>query len=240
LDSTFAVAVIVVIVHYPPTIIMRNLTMEGSSNGAAMNGHDSYFEPDHDIIHEPIAILGMGLRLPGRIHSPESLWDLLVNKRETSGPIPPSRYNAAGFYSASKRPGTIVVQRGHFLDESDGLDCLDTSFFSMSKAEVEKMDPQQRMLLEVVWECMENSGQRDWRGSNTGVFVGTWGDVSSSWWFINSVLAFFTSADNVFQDWLDWLAKDPQQTGGMLNVSGAGDFAIANRVSYEYNLQGPR
>jgi acyl transferase domain-containing protein len=50
----------------------------------------------------------------------------------------------------------------------------------MSKAEVEKLDPQQRMLLEVVWECMENADQRGWRGSNTGVFVGTWGDVSLS------------------------------------------------------------
>jgi acyl transferase domain-containing protein len=83
---------------------------------------------DHDILpsREPIAIVGMGLRLPGKIHSPESLWQLLVNKKETSGPIPPSRFNAAGFYSASMRPGTIKVQRGHFLDESDGLDRLNT------------------------------------------------------------------------------------------------------------------
>ncbi|KAL4863050.1 hypothetical protein BDV12DRAFT_189962 [Aspergillus spectabilis] len=195
---------------------MRNLSMEGFTNGA-VNGHVNP-DPEQDIrpTREPIAIIGMGLRLPGGIHSPEALWELLVNKKETSGPIPPSRFNAAGFYSASKRPGTILVQRGHFLDESDGLDCLDTSFFSMSKAEVEMLDPQQRMLLEVVWQCMENAGQRDWRGSNTGVFVGTWGD-----------------------DWQDFLAKDPQQSGGMLSVSGAGDFAISNRISYEYNLQGP-
>jgi acyl transferase domain-containing protein len=159
----------------------------------------------------------MGMRLPGKIHSAESLWDLLINKKETSGPIPSSRFNSDGFYSESKMPGCIGTQRGHFLDDSDGLDRLDTSFFSMGKAEVEKLDPQQRMLLEVVWECMENAGQVGWRGSKTGVFVGTWGD-----------------------DWQDFLAKDPQQTGGMLNVSGAGDFAISNRVSYEYNLTGPR
>jgi hypothetical protein len=159
----------------------------------------------------------MGMRLPGNIHSAESLWELLINKKETSGPFPSSRFNSDGFYSDSNMPGCIGTQRGHFLDESDGLDRLDTSFFSMGKAEVEKLDPQQRMLLEVVWECMENAGQVDWRGSNTGVFVGTWGD-----------------------DWQDFLAKDPQQIGGMLNVSGAGDFAISNRVSYEYNLTGPR
>ena len=158
---------------------MRNVTMEASSNGDAMRGvnGDTHVGTEHGIIHEPIAIVGMGLRLPGKIHSPESLWELLVHKKGTSGPIPPSRYNAAGFYSPLKRPGTIVIERGHFLDESDALDRLDTSFFSMSRAEVEKMDPQQRMLLEVVWECMENGGQQDWRGSNTGVFVGTWGDV---------------------------------------------------------------
>ncbi|KAL4814823.1 hypothetical protein BDW67DRAFT_192033 [Aspergillus spinulosporus] len=189
---------------------MRNQGMNGSANGEAHLRNPMPMPP------EPIAIVGMGMRLPGKIHSTEALWELLINKRETSGPVPSSRYNARGFYSASKRPGSTAVQRGHFLDESDGLDRLDTSFFSMGKAEVEKLDPQQRMLLEVVWECMENGGQRDWEDSNTGVFVGTWGD-----------------------DWQDFLAKDPQQTGGMLNVSGAGDFAISNRISYEYNLKGP-
>ncbi|KAL6231642.1 hypothetical protein BDW75DRAFT_247787 [Aspergillus navahoensis] len=185
---------------------MRGLDVNGSTNGHGSN-------PCHPV---PIAIVGMGMRLPGKIHTAEALWELLINGKETSGPIPSSRFNSAGFYSDSKRPGCIGVQRGHFLHESDGLDHLDTSFFSLGKAEVEKLDPQQRMLLEVVWECMENAGQIEWKGSNTGVFVGTWGD-----------------------DWQDFLAKDPQQTGGMLNVSGAGDFAIANRVSYEYNLTGP-
>ena len=126
---------------------------------------------------EPIAIVGIGLRLPGKIHSAESLWQLLLNKKTTRGEVPRSRYNSDGFYSTSKRGGTVGVKHGHFLDESDELGFLDTSFFSMSKAEVEKLDPQQRMLLEVVWECMENGGQSNWRGSNTGVFVGTWGDV---------------------------------------------------------------
>lgn len=147
--------------------------MNGSANGEARLRSPMPTAP------EPIAIVGMGMRLPGKIHSAEALWELLISKRETSGPVPSSRYNAGGFYSASKRPGSVAVQRGHFLDESDALDRLDTSFFSMGKAEVEKLDPQQRMLLEVVWECMENGGQRDWEDSNTGVFVGTWGDVCS-------------------------------------------------------------
>lgn len=146
--------------HYPTN---------GNTNGH-INGDAS-----HNL--EPIAIVGIGLRLPGKIHSVEALWEFLVNKRDTRVEIPRSRYNSDGFYSASARGGTVGVKHGHFLDESDELGHLDTSFFTMSKREVEKLDPQQRMLLEVVWECMENGGQRNWRGSNTGVFVGTWGDV---------------------------------------------------------------
>lgn len=142
-----------------------------SPNGMRQNGHQSP-------ALEPIAIVGMALRLPGKIHTPEALWDLIINRKTTRGLVPKSRYNIDGFFNASNRPGSVSVRHGHFLDESDAFDALDTSFFSMSKAEVEKLDPQQRMLLEVVWECMENAGQQNWRGSNTGVFVGTWGDVS--------------------------------------------------------------
>ncbi|KIX01227.1 uncharacterized protein Z518_08952 [Rhinocladiella mackenziei CBS 650.93] len=165
---------------------------------------------------EPIAVVGMSMRLPGGIHTEEALWDLLVNKKTTRGPIPQSRYNCEGFYTESGKPGTIGVRHGHFLEDRDGIDVLDTSFFNVSKAEVDKLDPQQRMLLEVVWECVENAGQRSWRGSNTGVFVGAWG-----------------------YDWIDILAKDPQQVGGVVNTLGSHDYAIANRVSYEYDLQGP-
>ena len=142
-----------------------------SSNGNHQNGY-------HTPALEPIAIVGMALRLPGKIHTPEALWDLIINKKTTRGSVPKSRYNIDGFYADSKRPGSIGVKYGHFLDDSDALDALDASLFSMSKSEVEKLDPQQRMLLEVVWECMENAGQQNWRGGNTGVFVGTWGDVS--------------------------------------------------------------
>lgn len=201
-------------------------TMVSNTNGH-VNGDDGKYVNGYGLtngvngtgqpaVPEPIAIVGMGMRLPGGIHTEEAFWDLLINKKTTRGPIPSSRYNVDGFFTDSDRPGSTGIRYGHFLGEADSLDTFDTSFFNISKAEVEKLDPQQRMLLEVVWECMENAGQRNWRGSNTGVFVGTWGD-----------------------DWCDFLGKDPQQAGGMLNVLGAHDYAIANRISYEYDLRGP-
>ncbi|KAL2441685.1 Highly reducing polyketide synthase gloL [Exophiala dermatitidis] len=184
------------------------------SNGSASG--DGFSADSTAPTPEPIAIVGMSMRLPGGIHTEEAFWDLLVNKKTTRGPIPPSRYNSDGFYTKAGRPGSINVRHGHFLAEEDGIDLLDTSFFNISKAEVEKLDPQQRLLLEVVWECVESAGQTDWRGGNTGVFVGAWG-----------------------YDWVDFLAKDPQQVGGILNVTGSHDYAIANRLSYEYDLHGP-
>jgi acyl transferase domain-containing protein len=124
----------------------------------------------------PIAIVGIGARLPGGVDSACSLWDLLVNKRDGRGIVPPSRYNIDGFYKGTKSTGTVASKYGYFLQ--DDIAGFDGSFFSMSKLEVDRLDPQQRMLLEVVWECMESGGQKNWRGGNVGCYVGVFGDVS--------------------------------------------------------------
>ena len=163
----------------------------------------------------PIAIVGMGMRLPGGVNGSSAFWDLLVNKKDGRCLVPGDRYNIDAFYSPSGKPGTVKSQHGYFLEDAD-LQNLDASFFSMNKTEVEKLDPQQRMLLEVVWECMENGGQTAWRGKDIGCYVGVFGE-----------------------DWLDLAAKDVQHVG-MYRITGSGDFALANRVSYEYNLGGPR
>lgn len=163
----------------------------------------------------PVAIVGLGMRLPGAIHTAEQLWKTLVQKRSTRCEIPASRFSVDGFHSPSAKPGSVAMRHGHFLDDSDDLHHLDTSLFSMGITEVKDIDPQQRMLLEVVYECMESSGQVNWQGSNIGCYVGVWGE-----------------------DWLDLHAKDLFDAG-TYRVSGSHDFAISNRISYEYNLKGP-
>lgn len=167
-----------------------------SSIGSSSNGHNqghndtanltaspnsglSQKDESNTETFDPVAIVGMALRLPGGIRSPEALWQALLDKKSTRGVVPSDRYNIEAFYSPSRRVGSVGMQHGHFLSES--LEHIDTTFFTMSQAEIGKVDPQQRMLLEVVWECMENSGQKGWRGTNTGVFVGCWGEVNSSY-----------------------------------------------------------
>ncbi|KEY68502.1 hypothetical protein S7711_08355 [Stachybotrys chartarum IBT 7711] len=160
-----------------------------------------------------IAIVGIGVKLPGNITTTDAYWNLLVNGKSAQSQVPSNRYEAAGFESKSGLPCTAKSLRGYFLDHD--FEKMDAGFFSMSKPEVEKLDPQSRMLLEVIWECMESGGQKNWRGRKIGTYVGCFGE-----------------------DWLDINAKDPQYTGPN-RVLGYGDFAISNRAAYEYDLKGP-
>lgn len=166
-------------------------------------------------VASPIAIVGMAMRLPGGIRDAESFWNLLVNRRDGRCRVPKNRYNIDGFYSPYGKNGMITVDQGYFLEDLD-LYGLDESFFSIAQFEADTVDPQQRVLLEVVWECMENAGQTNWRGSNIGCFVGSFGD-----------------------DWLDMASKDTQNIA-IYRLSGSCDFMLSNRVSYEYDLKGPR
>lgn len=165
--------------HFLSNGKLENRVQETDSKDVKSNGETVIPESNETSKPAPpaIAIVGIGLRLPGGIHSTEAFWDLLVNKKETRCLVPKTRYNIDGFYNPEKKTGSVASQYGHFLAESDNLDAFDTSFFTMSKAEAEQLDPQQRMLLEVVWECMENGGQTGWRGQNIGVFLGTFNEV---------------------------------------------------------------
>ncbi|KAM7200788.1 hypothetical protein V8F33_003719 [Rhypophila sp. PSN 637] len=161
----------------------------------------------------PIAIVGMGLRLPGDVTSASSYWDLLTSGRDARSPIPPSRFNSAGFYNPKGGIGSLKFQEGYFLSEP--VDRFDAGFFSMSSTEVLQVDPEQRLLLEVMHEALENSGETNYRGSDIAVYAGS-----------------FT------EDWVQMKARDPQD-GNPYDITGMDDFILANRVSYEFDLHGP-
>ncbi|PKY01890.1 ketoacyl-synt-domain-containing protein [Aspergillus campestris IBT 28561] len=161
----------------------------------------------------PIAIVGMAVRLPGGVRSTDSFWDLLLSQKDISREVPQDRYNIDAFYSDTQ-PRAVKARRGYFLDH-DMAD-TDPSAFNMMENETGHLDPQQRLLLEVVWECMENAGQADWRGKDIGCYVGSFSE-----------------------DWLEMSFRDPLFMS-RYHVFGASDFALSNRISYEYDLRGPR
>jgi acyl transferase domain-containing protein len=177
------------------------------SNGNA-NGHSKRPAASQ----EPIAICGMAMRLPGGINDADAFWDVLYNGKDMQSPIPSDRYNALAFSDALGKKGAIKAQKGYFL--SNDLSCLDASFFSMTKADLEKMDPQQRQILEVTRECLENAGEVGWRGKPIGCYVGMFGE-----------------------DWQHSMSKENQTSG---TFAASGDLMMANRVSYEFDFKGPR
>ncbi|MDJ0841257.1 MAG: polyketide synthase, partial [Acidobacteriota bacterium] len=121
---------------------------------------------------EPIAVVGMGCRFPGGIADPDAFWQALRKGRDTVSEIPVDRWDVDRYHREEKGvPGTIYTRKGGFLDN---IDCFDPSFFNISPKEAASMDPQQRMVLEVAWEALENAGidAANLVGSQTGVFLG--------------------------------------------------------------------
>ncbi len=121
---------------------------------------------------EPIAIVGMGCRFPGGVTDPSSFWRLLKGGVDAITDVPRDRWDVDGYYDADPSvPGKMYCRKGGFLDR---VDAFDPEFFNISPRETLSLDPQHRLLLEVVWEALEDAGRdpQSLNGSRTGVFVG--------------------------------------------------------------------
>jgi acyl transferase domain-containing protein len=123
---------------------------------------------------EPIAIVGIGCRLPGGADDPRSLWRLLLDRFDAIDRIPSSRLDVDALFDPHPAtPGRIMSEWGGFLSD---IEDFDADFFGIAPREAERLDPQQRLLLETTWEALEDAGIPADRvaGAPTGVFVGLW------------------------------------------------------------------
>jgi acyl transferase domain-containing protein/phospholipid N-methyltransferase len=121
---------------------------------------------------EPIAMIGMGFRLPGSIRDADGLERLLWSKIDAVTEIPGDRWSLDALYASDpEAPGKMTTRCGAFLA---GVDQFDADFFGISPREAASMDPQQRLLLEVSWEAFENAGHApdSVAGTRTGVYLG--------------------------------------------------------------------
>ncbi|WP_394849577.1 SDR family NAD(P)-dependent oxidoreductase [Pendulispora brunnea] len=121
---------------------------------------------------EPVAIVGMALRLPGGANDAESFWKLLEEGRDAVGPIPSSRWDSSAIYDPDpETPNKSYVREAAMLD---GVDLFDAAFFGISPREAKYVDPQHRLLLETSWQALERANivPASLRDSRTGVFVG--------------------------------------------------------------------
>ncbi len=167
--------------------------------------------------HEPIAIIGMGLRFPGGAHDPDSAWRLLREGVDAITEVPKDRWDIDDYYDPNPdAPGKMSTRWGGFIA---GIDKFDADFFGISPREAMTMDPQQRLLLPVAWEALENAGQAPEKlvGSLTGVFVG---------------IASFDYSQMQMQ------FVDPQNIDAYL-ATGSSHSVASGRISYFLGLQGP-
>ncbi|WP_329244693.1 type I polyketide synthase [Streptomyces sp. NBC_01478] len=115
---------------------------------------------------EPVAVIGVGCRLPGGVRGPADYWRLLIDGVDAIGRVPEDRW---GDFSAFPPPEVPV--HGGYLDDIAGFDA---DFFRVTPREAAVMDPQQRILLEVVRETLDHAAvpATALAGTATGIYVG--------------------------------------------------------------------
>ncbi|KAL8833881.1 MAG: hypothetical protein Q9170_004028 [Blastenia crenularia] len=167
--------------------------------------------------NEPVAIVGIGCRLPGGVKSAADLWDLLLEERSGQGDVPAERWNINAFHhpNGGEKIGSMSMRGGYFIHED--LRKFENSFFGINNVEATYMDPQQRKLLEITYECLENAGVpiEKVRGSNTGVFAGSF---TMDYWMTQT--------------------REPDYLH-RYHATGMGTTILSNRISHALNLNGP-
>ncbi|MCX5209942.1 SDR family NAD(P)-dependent oxidoreductase [Kitasatospora sp. NBC_00240] len=148
------------------------------------------------------AVIGSACRLPGAPDT-QAFWRLLEEGVGAVGAFPPGRF-------AEGEP----ARPGGFLDE---VGTFDPEFFGISPAEAAAADPQQRLVLELAWEALEDAGvlPRSLAGRAAGVFVGS-----------------------IASDYATLVAQAPEAVTRH-SLTGLNRGIIANRVSYALDLRGP-
>ncbi|WP_405194522.1 SDR family NAD(P)-dependent oxidoreductase [Streptomyces anulatus] len=163
---------------------------------------------------DDVAIIGIALRFPGA-ETLEELAGHLLAGRSLISEVPPERWSRERYFGDPRRGAQKTNSVwGGFVEHADRFDA---DFFAISPREAESMDPQQRIALELAWRAVENAGYAagDLAGTATGVFMGV-----------------------CHADYPEMMEHEGVRTDAYF-PTGTAYSIIANRISYQFDLQGP-
>jgi acyl transferase domain-containing protein/surfactin synthase thioesterase subunit/NAD(P)-dependent dehydrogenase (short-subunit alcohol dehydrogenase family) len=166
---------------------------------------------------EPLAVVGVGCRFPGGATSPTEFWKILADGIDCIEDVPADRWNADVFHDPDPaKAGRIKSRQGGFIK---GIYDFDAGFFGYYAEEAAQLDPQQRMVLEVACQALEDAGEPFEAVSGRKVSV-----------FVSGFL----------YDHLCMLAESSERDSiNTYAAMGIGVCSLANRLSYCLNLKGP-
>ena len=160
-----------------------------------------------------IAVVGISLKLPGNIYSIDDLYNKLSNKEDCVSTHPGDRFDINTFYDKDNNIGKMRTLRAGYIDN---IYDFDNSFFNISGKEAKITDPQQRIMLELVYEALNDAKikKKEINNTKTGVYMGCCNTEYFSQQLENS--------EN---------CDEYSITGGLLTL-------LSNRISYFYGLTG--
>ena len=167
------------------------------------------------LLADPIAVIGIGCRVPGGATNADEMWRLLRDGTDCARTVPADRWDAHKWYDPDPAtPGKSTTKEAGFLDQ---IDMFDSEYFGILPREADRMDPQQRLVLEVAAEAVDDAGlpHPRLRGSRTSVYIASY-----------------------HNDYAQLQYSDPNGIEAR-TLTGILHSIVPNRLSYLLDLRGP-
>ncbi|WP_373283646.1 polyketide synthase Pks13 [Nocardia tenerifensis] len=227
IEELTGVVLTATIVYKHPTIAsLAEVVINGEPEEADDSSDDAAYTSGYSASEaHDIAIVGLSTRLPGAGDTPESTWDFLINRGDGIRELPEGRWEEFLSEPAVAQAVAEGNTLGGYLDQ-DVVKGFDAEFFAMSPLEVERVDPQQRLMMELTWEALEHARipASDLKGAAVGMFVGS----STSDFMLISALGLSSEQD-----------PNVPASAQAYGIMGSSTGIIANRISYFFDFRGP-
>ncbi|WP_330184031.1 polyketide synthase Pks13 [Nocardia sp. NBC_01503] len=216
-----------IVFQHPTIASLSERIINGEPDLPAESADDSFYTASYtpDEAHD-IAIVGLSTRLPGAGETPESTWEFLINRGDGIRDLPEGRWSE---FMSDPRAAEAIANantKGGYLDQ-EVVKGFDAEFFATSPVEVERMDPQQRLVMELTWEALEHARipANTLKGEQVGVFVGSAGNE----FMLIAAMAVGSSQEDT----------TTPVSAEAYGIMGSVSSIIANRTSYFFDFRGP-